>query len=123
MILYLISTLLGILINFYFSYSFGLLSFKVTNMWGMSQIMDAIVRLLSGALIPISFFPGVIQKIIFILPFSSLIYTPTMIYLGKLTGLEVVKALSLQIVWIIVLAAIAKLLWKTMVKQLTILGG
>ena len=33
--LYMLSMTMGILINFYFSYTFGLLSFKITNMWGM----------------------------------------------------------------------------------------
>lgn len=122
-LLYLLSTILGALINFYFSYAFGLLSFKITNMWGLSFIMMAIVQLLSGALIPIAFFPSMIQRFIELLPFSSLIYTPTMIYLGKITGIELVKALSLQIIWIIILAAVAKLMWNAMVKRLTILGG
>jgi ABC-2 type transport system permease protein len=122
-LLYFLSTALGILINFYYSYAFGLLSFKITNMWGLTQIMGAIIQLLSGALIPIAFFPNIVQKFIGLLPFSSLIYTPTMIFLGKLTGTELVQAIVLQLMWIIIMAAIAKLLWNTLVKQLTILGG
>lgn len=122
-LLYIISTIFGILINFYFSYTFGLLSFKITNMWGLSQIMQSIVQLLSGALIPIVFFPRIVQKLITFLPFSSTIYTPTMIYLGKLTGISLIKALFIQIIWIVILAIIAKLMWNTLVKKLTILGG
>lgn len=78
--LYALSMLLGLLINFYFSYTFGLLAFKVTNMWGVSQIMGAISQLLSGALIPLVFFPGIFRSIVEKLPFGSMIYTPTMIY-------------------------------------------
>ena len=43
--IYFISIILGIIINFYFSYIFGLISFKITNMWGLSQIMQAIINL------------------------------------------------------------------------------
>lgn len=121
--LYFLSTILGALVSFYFNYAFGLLSFKITNMWGLSQIIGAIAQLLSGALIPIVFFPSIIQKFIGLLPFSSLIYMPTMIYLGKITGIELVKALSMQIIWVIILAAISKLMWNALVKRLTILGG
>lgn len=121
--LYLFSTMLGILISFYYSYIFGLLSFKITNTWGLSQIMQAISQLLSGLLIPIVFFPRIVQRLINLLPFSSLIYTPTMIYLGKLTGIELIKALTLQIVWIVILALAAKAMWNSLVKKLTILGG
>ena len=61
-LLYLFSIILGFIINFYYSYAFGLMSFKITNMWGMAQIMSSIARLLSGGLIPIVFFPKVIQN-------------------------------------------------------------
>lgn len=87
------------------------------NKRGLSQIMQATVDLLSGALIPITFFPIILQNIINFFPFSSLIYTPTMIYLGKLTGMELLKALSLQVVWIIILSALAKFMWKMGIKR------
>nr|WP_269144146.1 ABC-2 family transporter protein [Clostridium guangxiense] len=122
-LLYLISAILGLLINFYYSYCFALLSFKITNMWGLTQIMGAITDLLSGALIPIVFFPKIIQKFIEVLPFSSLIYTPSMIYLGKLTGIFLIKALILQVIWLIILSVIAKVMWNSLIKKLTILGG
>ena len=122
-IIYFISIILGIFINFYFSYIFGLISFKITNMWGLSQIMQAIVNLLSGTLIPIAFFPKWAQAIINFLPFSSAIYTPSMIYLGKINGISILFALGLQLFWGLVLMIIAKKMWKALIKSLTILGG
>ena len=122
-IIYFISIGLGIFINFYFSYIFGLISFKITNMWGLSQIMQAIVNLLSGTLIPIAFFPRWAQAITNFLPFSSAIYTPSMIYLGKINGISILFALGLQLFWGIVLMVIAKKMWKSLIKTLTILGG
>ena len=122
-LLYFFSVIIGIFINFYFSYIFGLVAFKITNMWGLSQIMQAIVNLLSGMLIPIAFFPEWAQAIINLLPFSSSIYTPTMIYLGKITGVDIIIALGLQIFWVIVLMIISKIMWKALIKNLTILGG
>lgn len=122
-LLYFVSILLGILVNFYFSYIFGLLSFKITNMWGLSQITQAVVQLLSGIMIPITFFPLWSQPIFKFLPFSSMIYTPTMIYLGKLSNPEILKALIIQVIWIIILMTISKIMWKKLIKTLTILGG
>lgn len=122
-IVYFISVILGIFINFYFSYMFGLISFKITNMWGLSQIMQAIVNLLSGALIPIAFFPKWAQVITNFLPFSSAIYTPSMIYLGKINGINILLALLLQVFWVMALMLICKKMWKALIKSLTILGG
>jgi ABC-2 type transport system permease protein len=52
-----------------------------------------------------------------------MIYTPTMIYLGKLTGFELIKAIGIQVVWLIILIVIARVMWNTMIKKITILGG
>ena len=122
-LVYLLSIILGVFISFYFSYIFGLISFKITNMWGLSQIMQAIVNLLSGALIPIAFFPLWAQKAINFFPFNSAIYTPSMIFLGKITGIDILISLGKQIFWIIVLIIISKVMWKKLIKNLTILGG
>lgn len=122
-ILYFVSIFAGFLINFYYSYMFGLLSFKITNMWGLTQIMNAISQLLSGALIPMVFFPSWMQWMFNFLPFSSMIYTPSMIYLGKLTNIEIIKAISIQFLWVIILMIIGRQMWKALIKELTILGG
>ena len=121
--IYFISIILGIIINFYFSYIFGLISFKITNMWGLSQIMQAIINLLSGTLIPIAFFPKWAQVINNFLPFSSAIYTPSMIYLGKINGMDILFALGLQLFWAIILMIVGKKMWKCLITSLTILGG
>lgn len=121
--LFALSLSIGLLINFYFSYTFGLLSFKLTNMWGVSQIMGALSQLLSGALIPLVFFPDLVQKIIQVLPFSSIIYTPVMIYLGKLSGMDVAYFILLQLFWLLVMVMLSRTVWKAVVKSLTILGG
>lgn len=120
---YILSIFLGFCINFFYSYTFGLFSFKITNMWGLSQIMQAIVQLVSGALIPIVFFPAWSQKIFDFLPFKSMIYTPSMIYLGKMSLTEILTSVGMQVFWILVLALCAKLVWNKMIKNLTILGG
>lgn len=120
---YFVSVFLGFCINFFYSYTFGLFSFKITNMWGLSQITQAIIQLVSGALIPIVFFPKWAQIIFNFLPFKSMIYTPSMIYLGKLSYSEIAISILVQIFWVAVLAICARALWKKMIKNLTILGG
>ncbi|EKQ52245.1 MULTISPECIES: ABC-2 family transporter protein [unclassified Clostridium] len=120
---YFVSAVLGMLINLYYRYAFGLLSFKITNMWGLSQMMGAVSELLSGTLIPLVFFPKAVQGIFSFFPFSSMIYTPTMIYLGKLTGAELIKEIAVQVAWLIILVVIARVMWNTLIKKITILGG
>ena len=120
---YFVSAILSFFISFFYYYSFGLLSFKITNMWGLSQIMGAIMDLLSGILVPLVFFPEIIQKVLDFLPFKSMVYTPCMIFLNKMTTGEMIYALGIQIIWVVILGFGARMLWKTLIKQLTILGG
>lgn len=122
-ICFILSLLFGFFLNFYFIYAFGLLAFKLTNTWGLNQIMTAVFNLLSGMLIPITFFPEWAQPIFTILPFSSIIYSPTMIYLGKFSTEEMVLSLVLQLFWIFILSLLVKWLWNILIKHLVILGG
>ncbi|MEG1002719.1 ABC transporter permease [Clostridium sp.] len=122
-IIFVISVFLGFLINTYYSYLFGLLAFKFYNLWGIGQIANAIIMLISGSLIPLTFFPELVQKAFNFLPFSSMIYTPAMIYLNKLSTFEIAKALILQVVWIIILIGLSKIMWNKVIDKLTIQGG
>ena len=121
--MYFVSVVLSYFINFYYSYSMGLLTFKIINMWGVTQIMKAIVELFSGLLIPISFFPEIVQKIFDFFPFKSMVYTPCMIFQNKLSFYEICIAIGMQIFWIIVMMLIGKIMYKALIKDLTILGG
>lgn len=122
-ILFIVSIIMAYCINFLYSYSLSLLSFKITNMWGLFQIMHAIVQLFSGALIPMIFFPSIAQKIFSFLPFQSIIYTPCMIYLGKLSTEGIIISLGIQFIWVILLFLLSKVMWKALIKNLVILGG
>lgn len=122
-VLYFVSSLLGFIISFFYYYGFGLLSFKITNMWGLGQIMGAVSQLLSGALIPLVFFPHFVQKLFDFLPFKSMVYTPCMMFLNKLSSEEIIYSIGIQVVWIVIMAVVARLIWRSLIKQLTILGG
>src|SRR5713101_5229037 len=64
-----------------------------------------LIELLSGLLVPISFFPAPLQMISHWLPFEHIAYTPLQIYLGKLSLAESGWALAREFLWI------ALLLW------------
>lgn len=122
-ILYIISCFLSILIYVLFDFCFGMIAFANTYMFGVLMAKDAILSFLSGQLIPISFFPEVFQKIFDFLPFSSMIYAPVMIYLGKYTGMELSFVLMRQIIWVFLLYLLGSFLWHKITKRLVVLGG
>ncbi|GFP75340.1 ABC transporter permease [Clostridium fungisolvens] len=121
--LYLISCILAYFVLFFFNYCVGLLAFTFTNLWGISQIQAAVIEFCSGSLIPLVFFPHWFQNVLKFVPFSSMNYTPIMIYLGKIKGYEILSSLLVQVVWIVLLALLSTFMWNRSMKKLTILGG
>ena len=98
-VLYLFSLTLAYLINFFFNICFGFSAFVFKNLWGSNLLKTSIVAFMSGSLIPLAFFPKVISDILSFLPFSSLIYTPVMIIVGKYDASQILQALLLQLFW------------------------
>lgn len=120
---YIVSCLLSFLICVLFDFCFGMVAFFTTYIFGMLMAKEAIMSFLCGQLIPLSFFPEAIQRVFEFLPFSSMVYTPVMIYLGKYTGTELMLVLLKQALWVVILYALGSLIWKQVTKRLVVLGG
>ena len=123
MLAYLLSMVMSFFIYVLFDFCFGMVAFVTTYMFGMNMAKEAILGFLSGQLIPISFFPEVLQRIFDFLPFSSMIYTPVMVYLGKYSGTELVFVLGKQLLWMVLLYAFGTFLWSRITRRLVVLGG
>jgi ABC-2 type transport system permease protein len=82
-----------------------------------------LIELLSGLLIPISFFPPRAREIMAWLPFEHIAYTPLQIYLGKLDHTAALRALATQWFWILALLVLAHVWWERSARKITIHGG
>lgn len=121
--LYLASCIMSFLIYVLFDFCFGMLAFFTTYIFGMRMAKEALLSFLTGQLIPISFFPAAMQRVFDFLPFSSMVYTPVMIYLGKYTGETLAFMMLRQAVWVVLLYAAGSLIWRQVTKRLIVLGG
>ncbi|MDE6909432.1 MAG: ABC-2 family transporter protein [Lachnospiraceae bacterium] len=121
--LYLISGVMSFLIYVLFDFCFGMLAFFTTYIFGMRMAKDALLSFLTGQLIPISFFPDAMQRVFDFLPFSSMVYTPVMIYLGKYTGQTLAFMLLRQAAWVVLLYVLGSLIWRQVTRRLVVLGG
>lgn len=121
--IYLISCIMSFLIYVLFDFCFGMIAFFTTYIFGLMMSKDAVLSFLTGQLIPISMFPGALQKVFDFLPFSSMIYTPVMIYLGKYTETELMFVLLRQAAWVVILYVLGSIIWKRVTKRLVVLGG
>jgi ABC-2 type transport system permease protein len=78
----LISVALGFVMMLLVNYSVGLLAFWLTRTDGGRALFRLCRDLLAGTLIPLSFFPGAIQKAMLLLPFQLITYVPVRVFLG-----------------------------------------
>ncbi len=122
-LLYLVCCVFAYAINFCFNICFGFTAFIFKNLWGSNMLKNTIVGFLSGSIIPIAFLPGVLKDILTYLPFSSLSYTPVMVYMGMYSGWEMLFFIGLQIFWAIIFWCLSKVIWKCVIKRLSIQGG
>lgn len=123
MLLFLISCIMSFLIYVLFDFCFGMMAFFTTYIFGMRLAKDALLSFLTGQLIPLSFFPEIFQHIFNFLPFSSMIYSPVMIYLGKYQGNELMFVMLRQLLWVVGLYGLGSIIWNQVTKRLIVLGG
>ena len=85
-------TFLSIIIIFFIELIFGLMTFYTTSDWGLQVLKKSLITILSGAIAPLEFFPTIIAKIMNILPFTDLIYSPTTTLLGmnSITSISII---------------------------------
>jgi len=105
------------------NFMIGTCAIPLTSILALIRAKYWLIELLSGVLIPMSFFPQRAQKILALLPFEHIAYTPLQIYLGKLDRAQALHALATQWLWVVLLLALAHFWWNFWVRRITIHGG
>jgi ABC-2 type transport system permease protein len=120
---FVVSVILSFLIVAAINFIVGTFALRLQSILGLLRAKFFLLELFSGLLLPISFFPGVFQKIFAVLPFEYISYVPMLIYLGKLDGGALARAIWVQIFWVVVLLAIGNAMWSWSSRKVTIQGG
>jgi ABC-2 type transport system permease protein len=120
----LVSTLLlSLLISFSWRFLINLAAFWTPNARGVGRFGYSLSWFLSGFLMPLRFFPGWFVRLCNLTPFPSMVNTIVEIYLGVLTGSEIIRALAVQLLWVALLVGACQLVLRAGVRRLVIQGG
>lgn len=76
---FIISIILATIISFLFYFIIGILAFWLMVTWSVNMLLSAVHKLLSGSWIPLWLFPEKARKIVELLPFSQIYYSPVSI--------------------------------------------
>jgi ABC-2 type transport system permease protein len=121
-ILFAITAVLAFILLFVFTFFLGISSFWLTKYSGIRMLRSGLIWFLSGAVVPMTFFPANIQKIFSYLPFQYTSYSPVQIFLGKYNLMTSLQVVLVQVVWIAALLVLINVSWKYAMKNFTGVG-
>ncbi len=122
-LMFLFTSFLGLIIMDTLDFLFGLSAIFTGALFGLGQIKTIVFQFLSGALIPLSFFPDWLNRVISFLPYKTTVATPISILLGQIDASGYLAVIALQVFWIVCLNAAAKLLFDRLIKHVVVAGG
>lgn len=123
-LLFIPSVVMATVINFSIDYIICIVCFYTESIWGVNIMKEVVVLLLSGATIPLAFFPETFRKVLYFLPFQSVYNAPLTILINRNIDMaESVKILGIQLLWCLVMIGIGELFWKISIRKITVNGG
>lgn len=122
-VLFLASTGLSFVILWLLAALSGLAAFWTLDLGNLGYLKDALVRLLSGSVVPIWFFPEWFQSVSQYLPFVHTYQLPLAIFIGRTHGPEAVEGMLVQGVWIAILGGVVAGVWSRGRRRVLIQGG
>lgn len=124
LLFFVISVIMAISINYSIDFFVGTICLYTESIWGINIMKQVIVMLLSGATVPITFFPEPLKSIVYYLPFQSIYNAPLSVLLDSDPQIRTILiTLGIQLFWCIAMTVLSKLFWKVSLRQITVNGG
>lgn len=102
------------------SYTVGLMAFWLEETWVLRVIFGTLVQFLSGAMLPLEFFPTPLQEALKWTPFPFMSWLPAKVFMGEAT-FEFLD-IGILVVWIALLALLARWVFKKGVRLYSAAG-
>ena len=115
--------MLGLLVSFGWRFIVNLSAFWTPDARGVGRFAFGIAWVLSGFFMPLRFYPDWFIRFCQLTPFPAMVNTTVEVYLGLLSGTDLLLALAVQVGWVLLLALIAQLILKMGMRHLVIQGG
>ena len=118
-----LSFVLGYLVNFLLNFLMNCVAFWTLETFAIQLMVRWVSDLLSGQIVPLIFFPGVLQKVVLALPFAAIYSTPLLIYLGKIPPSDYLRAFAIQLGWFAGFALLSAVVWRAAQNRVVSQGG
>ena len=121
--LLIISVAESFLINWLIAALFGMIAFTAVNIDALIQVKKHLLRLLSGSIIPIWFFPPGVARVLQSLPFVYIYQLPLSIYIGRGNRAQHLGQMGIQSLWLVILAGLFFYAQNRAARKVMVQGG
>ena len=123
-ITFLLSVAIAMFLYFFILFVVSAVPFWAPDLgWGSQFLMlIVVVEGLSGSLFPTNILPANLQSVALSTPFPYLIYFPVQVYLGNVTGFDLIKGLCIGTFWVFALMFLMNWLWQKGLKVYESIG-
>ncbi|MBV8488981.1 MAG: ABC-2 family transporter protein [Candidatus Eremiobacteraeota bacterium] len=118
-----LSFAIGYCVNFFVNFTMNSIAFWTLETFAVQLIVRWASDLLSGQIIPLTFFPGLLGRLVFALPFAAIYSTPLLIYVGIIPRSQWFFSIAVQLGWLAAFAAISAFVWQAGSRRVVIQGG
>ena len=122
-IIFLISMVLALLCVSAFGMIVYIMCCHTVNSMGVRIVMQTLADFLSGGIIPITFMPDGLRRIIEFSPFGAMENLPFRIYSGNISGGEMWSFFVLQLFWCAAMIIFGKLWMSASINKIVVQGG
>lgn len=120
---YAVSLLLAFAVAILTATVISMVAFWTLEVGGILFIYRSVSEFFAGALVPLWLMPDWLRTMAEVLPFQAIAYTPVSIYLGQLSGVDMVRALAVQAAWVVAAYLAGRLVWRRALHRVVIQGG
>lgn len=121
-----LSVILGFIMTFLVNYCIGLTAFWLTNADGIRRMFLLVRDVTAGVLVPLTFFPEIVQKVLLFLPFQFMQYVPVRVFVGsyELAGftLSIPQIVGLQALAVLMMCGLSSVLIRLGMRKFTGVG-
>ncbi len=110
---FMVSVILAVGINYFLNMATRFTAFWTPeNSWPLAFLVLVLIDLLGGGMFPLNILPVWLSTLLQLTPFPYLLYFPVTIFLGKISGFELFRIILQSLVWLVLMYALAKFLWR-----------
>jgi ABC-2 type transport system permease protein len=117
LVMFIVFSILSCIITFSLCVLIGSLAFITKEISSIRHSVSHLVRILSGAMVPLNFFPEGIRHWLSITPFPSMVFVPISVLQNKLPPTVLLFNFKVALFWSFLLLGAALLIWQRNMKK------